>query len=538
MSDASILLAERSILSSNWLISKSDLSPAYLLAKQAANAEYQSILSSELAAKVLALQPASSSSDDDAQFQLEKRLVVSRSVPEGLEMTQEEWELAVLSVAVALLQSFVQLNWTGPSIPLSSLDIFPSSSFDSEVTAQDLDNSATSALSYLGEPAYHLSQNPTFIRLALILFSSFSAFSSSKLESAPWWSLRATRAHHQVLILTSPLPLPESIIPSAADLLTSSRLLPNDSTQRDLRAKLSLEIGLTYHLLLGADKEAGAWFVKAAKDESELEWELTGAMGRRTKFQQNDIGQLVVVARGRERDGWVPAKSSEEVGLEGGADEKPVESKPEAAQQTNQVPETLALNDDTLLEQTLFTSSGAPHPTTPATSLLQSIDPANHPPLHPLDQAHLLSFPLTQANLPSSTIATSQLTPFTALVLGSPQNWSIHTTALLLRSRAEAHRTRTVERSVLQLQALVDQIPLNEDGNAKGIANAKERLRYFWDLVVPSKWDLEKELAERLVSIGVLRSALEIYERLEMWNQVVQCYQARLLACTSESPRS
>lgn len=432
----------------------------------------------------------------------------------------------MLSVAIALLQSFVQLNWTGPSIPLTSLDLFSSStqSFSSEVTALDLDNSSNSALSYLGEPAYHLAQNPTFLRLALILFRSLASFKN--LESVPWWTLRAIRAHHQVLILTAPLPLPESALPAAIELLSSSRLLPNDASQRDLRAKLSLEIGLSYHLLLGSDKEASAWFIKAAKNESELEWELTGAMGRRTKFQQNDIGQLVVVARGREREGWVPATSSEEVGIEGGSEEKSSSSEiAAAAPSTAQVPETLALNDDTLLEQTLYTSSGTPHPTTPATSLLQTIDPANHPPLHPLDQTHLLSFPLIQANLPTSVISTSQTTPFTALVLSSPQNWSIHTTALLLRSRGEANRTRTVERSVLQLQALVDQIPLNEDSNAKGIANAQERLRFFWSLVVPSKWDLEKELAERLVSIGVLRSALEIYERLEMWNQVVSCYQ-------------
>lgn len=77
----------------------------------------------------------------------------------------------------------------------------------------------------------------------------------------------------------------------------------------------------------------------------------------------------------------------------------------------------------------------------------------------------------------------------------------------------------------MQLQALVDQIPLNEDGKQKGIAPAKERLRYFWSLVVPSRWDLEKELAERLGTMGVLRSAMEIYERLEMWDRVVLCHQ-------------
>ncbi|RKP33996.1 hypothetical protein BJ085DRAFT_21969, partial [Dimargaris cristalligena] len=38
-------------------------------------------------------------------------------------------------------------------------------------------------------------------------------------------------------------------------------------------------------------------------------------------------------------------------------------------------------------------------------------------------------------------------------------------------------------------------------------------------------WEMEKELAERFVSLGVFRSALEIYERLETWDEVISCYQ-------------
>jgi tetratricopeptide (TPR) repeat protein len=37
---------------------------------------------------------------------------------------------------------------------------------------------------------------------------------------------------------------------------------------------------------------------------------------------------------------------------------------------------------------------------------------------------------------------------------------------------------------------------------------------------------MEKELAQRYLSIGVIKSALEIFERLEMWEDVVKCYGA------------
>jgi tetratricopeptide (TPR) repeat protein len=57
-------------------------------------------------------------------------------------------------------------------------------------------------------------------------------------------------------------------------------------------------------------------------------------------------------------------------------------------------------------------------------------------------------------------------------------------------------------------------------------STAAERLKYFHDFELPSKWDLEKELANRFFSLGVVKSAMEIYERLEMWEEVVKCWQA------------
>ncbi|KAI0265886.1 hypothetical protein BC834DRAFT_969833 [Gloeopeniophorella convolvens] len=91
--------------------------------------------------------------------------------------------------------------------------------------------------------------------------------------------------------------------------------------------------------------------------------------------------------------------------------------------------------------------------------------------------------------------------------------------ALLLRSRLEAHRTRTVERATLQLQALVDQMPTADSA-------LPERLRFLHALPLPSKWELERELAQRFLALGVVKSALAIFERLEMWEEAVRCWQA------------
>jgi tetratricopeptide (TPR) repeat protein len=110
--------------------------------------------------------------------------------------------------------------------------------------------------------------------------------------------------------------------------------------------------------------------------------------------------------------------------------------------------------------------------------------------------------------------------PYVTRVLENPNNWMITTMGLLLRSRLECNKSRTVERSCLQLQALVDQWKLLDND-----ANFFERLDYFFFLLIPSKWELEKELGERYISIGVIRSSLEIFYRLEMWEMVINCHQ-------------
>jgi hypothetical protein len=82
-------------------------------------------------------------------------------------------------------------------------------------------------------------------------------------------------------------------------------------------------------------------------------------------------------------------------------------------------------------------------------------------------------------------LTTEEMFPFVTRVLENANNWMVHTTALLLRSRLESNKSRTVERSALQLQALVDQFDLKDEGSVE------ERLEWFYSLLVPAKWEME-----------------------------------------------
>lgn len=394
---------------------------------------------------------------------------------------EDEHEI-LLASAVALQHAFVQANWTGPDLEFTPAEVVAwitgTDSSDKDAMNTKLNAASMPYLTLLGEPAYHLAAHPALLLLSIRVLK-FLAEQKAAFVTLPWWRLRSHLVH--LALLDEAVPLDDEIVGDVGALIPSA-------PDADTAAMLSLELGLL-HFRLGQDKPANQAFLTAAR-ASGLEFELTGALGKRTKFQTQDFSQLLLLAESRKREGEEgnvpPSKGA---------------------------PEALALNDDTLLEETEYTT------TTRGSGTLSHLDPGNQPSLHPLDQALLLSLCLNQSNSsPAHGLTTQQMMPFVQRVVSHPVNWSVHTTALLLRSRLESNRSRTVERSALQLAALIDQMPTSD-------SEASERLQYFHQLPLPSKWEMEKELAKRYLSLGVIKSALDIFTRLEMWEDAVSCLQ-------------
>lgn len=466
---------EKAILESRW--NESILGPSWLLdlAKNAVNGAFRDVLTSAHARELFAVRQTTA----DAPLKDWFTIVPSSS------QTSEERECLHLIVAVALLHSFLQANWTGPDLDLKPTEILtiPSENAN-EVTDEILNSRSIAELAYGGEPAYHLAEVPVFLWLAKHLLG----FAFQHCPSAAWWKARAWTVHEHILDET--VAPPQGVVPRPQIFESAP----------DLTGRALLEEGLLNHIL-SQDRAAADLFVRAAK-ATQLEFELTGALGKRTKFQQTDITQLVLLAESRKREDTPANPQSSETAL--------------SSEPASTLPETLALNDDTLLEQTKFTSSSAAAPG----SRFGHIDPSSQPALDPLDQCILLAMCLNVKNTsPAHGLTAEQMAPYVNRVISHAQNWSVHTMALLLRSRLEAHRTRTVERSTLQLQALVDQMPTAD-------STVAERLAYIHELLLPSKWALQRELAQRYLSLGVTRSALEIFERLEMWEDVARCWQS------------
>ncbi|KAI1775874.1 hypothetical protein F4818DRAFT_390454 [Hypoxylon cercidicola] len=304
----------------------------------------------------------------------------------------------------------------------------------------------------------------------------------------------------------------------------------------------------TCHILLGNDAKART-ALQLATEISGFSYALSGALGKRTKFQEKNISQLVVLAKS--------------FALSDTNRQHP----------SNAAPVALPLNDDTLLEKIKFDKDQTNAPTPSVPPELQDLAPEDQPQLRPEDHIILL----TEATLrdtfsPADSLTAEEILPFAVRVIDDKStNWQIYTQALLVRSRIELNRSRTLERAVLQMQAVVDQVivdtqtsttsteksrsgqdepvaeskipsiqitPENQEGRSNTLqkptsflpapkpvesASPQERLRYVNTLSSPPRWHLESELAYAWTAVGSLISALEIFKRLRLWPEVALC---------------
>jgi len=544
------VLIQRHLLSLEPLPPTSDVPPTSStvrrLAEQLIAADFKSILLSEPAQTLLESSRRVSDYAPDLQDlwsspQLVDHVAGADASPSLDRVPSGDDQLINLIIAIACLHAFVQTNWTGPDLAVLPADVLPWMSSKSQTSSHDDKTDVTAMKSTLnealhsatipllakdGEPAYHLARAPTFLLFALRILERLDRQEEEAVESVAWWLLRANLVHQS--LLDEAVPLPEglterltvlverfpALFVNEDDQITSASSKESSSSSSDFIASLHLELGLAYHLI-GSDRLASTSFAAAGR-ASGLEWELTGALGKRTRFQVKDLSQLVLLARSRERGGK-GGTDAKEADVEVSKEENPADAEQAAPTAATTLPEALPLNDDTLLEETEFSRQQDPFLQSQLTDRLANLDPANQPALHPLDQSLLLSFCLSQHNTsPEHGLTASEMAPYLARVITHPRNWSVHTTALLLRARLESTRSRTVERSALQLQALIDQMPTSD-------SSTDERLKYFHQIPLPSRWEMENELARRYLGLGVVRSALEIFTRLEMWEEAVKC---------------
>lgn len=152
--------------------------------------------------------------------------------------------------------------------------------------------------------------------------------------------------------------------------------------------------------------------------------------------------------------------------------------------------------------------------------------------LHPVDQAIILALCLDVSNSnPVDGLTNEEMLPYIERVLALATNWMIHSTSLLERSWLEFERRKTMDRAMLQIQALIDQhttkltLMQSTYQSVEDSAPVQDRMRYLYSIVYPAQYELKRDLAVRYLRCQVFVSALNYFRELEMWDEVVTCYQ-------------
>ncbi|KAG4304805.1 hypothetical protein PORY_001858 [Pneumocystis oryctolagi] len=417
-----------------------------------------------------------------------------------------EGELTILLLGILSIHTFIQIHFTGPKPAFDSYILFPEK-WRTVLDKYNIEKNALKCLEIDNVYPYHLSQCPTFLLVSKVAFSSVFKYS----KTCFWWKARVDFIHQRIL--------DEPVATLYDSIFKNMEIMAKECEKHEyyVRAYYALELGLCLNYY-GRNSLSFDSIRNSAK-ETGLKWILTGVMGRRTKFQTFDTSQLVLIAKGDNNIN-------------------------EISKEIYKVPKTLDLNDDTLLETISFKPEKIVFSDScDNDSILKSLedtDPNNPPPLDSLDACILLALTLFIKNTnPNDGLTMEEIAPYTERVLKHPRNWTVHSMALFIRCRLEAKKGRTIERSILQLQVLVDQllddidstndIPKNvsflrKPASYEDSASVKERLLYVWQLLLLPRWALEEELANRYLSVGMIRSALEIFERLEIWEKIVICW--------------
>ncbi|KAK5445385.1 hypothetical protein LTS15_010166 [Exophiala xenobiotica] len=520
--------------------------------------------------------------------------------------------LSFMKIGYTALEAFLQANVTGPPLDFDPEGVvLPESYLDENL--KGLKEELFQYLAVDGSRPYPLTPYIELFWLAKVILSdptlAEAGFNGRRAR------FRLAFWHQKLLSEESPTLRDEMY--ADAEILEhqlASRLASDAASAQEHFVEFLIERAVvrTYY---GDDALARADLARAATIRN-FQFALTGALGKRTKFQDKETSQLVVLAKSGDTEDAEHSNAKDIQNADGQKSPQPDDpqydsSSIHATTTTSPSPSTTApnrpankssddgetnpsstkpanvlLNDDTLLEEISFhptsttTMTHAVPDTSSLPSSLSSLDPSNQPLLSPIDSIILLATASSISNTsPSDGLVREETLPYATRVLdGGSSNWQVYTQALLVRSRIEGYRARTAERGLLQLQALVDQViaetstspsasafqhangeksaapeqqhqqqpgkkqittflpkpqptttttTQSESSEADSMAaSVAERLKYVYQLSPPLRWELEAELAARWTHMGGLKTALEIYERLQMHAEVALCLAA------------
>ncbi|KAL8491911.1 hypothetical protein ACS0TY_023490 [Phlomoides rotata] len=442
--------------------------------------------------------------------------------------------LLVMAVGVAALLAFTQCNFTGPldNIPLMPLaelsthkdEIGCGDWMEWEVWAQkELMSVGSDLRAKFSDLQYLIFGKALLMKMKDLLFQG-SHSSIDGVRSMAWWLARAFILHQKLLDERSSFlyDLLQVYTKESFFLLgTLEKIKEYWSSNEDCSTILSLlhlEVGIL-ELYYGRVDASKVHFESAA-DVSNYNFFVSGALGFRTRHQVEPKAQLRLVS-----------------GASGGDFCSPVSH------------ESSSLDNPPLL-QSSETDEASDVFMTPRFVTDEKIsksaeqDDKSHAiaasPLKAVQQAVILAHcVLIEKNARNDELQKWEMAPYIEAVDSqSSTPFMLRCFCSLLRVRWESSRGRTKQRALMMMDQLVESVYNHSPGVA-------QRLHYCFAINMSPIPAVRKEYGDLLVSCGLTGEAIRIYENLELWDNLIYCYQLMdkkaaavelIKKCLSENP--
>lgn len=378
-------------------------------------------------------------------------------------------------IGVLALNIFIQANWTGPLVNIDEIGPF------AELFNSNLEKKALDFLESDGDEVYQLIKYPILLLVAhMILVRCYKKFALYTL--LPFLSVKCLSIYLHVIDEVK-----ESHLADFQLIFDDVESDENEVKQTVLRGVLAEYYMICFHLSLKCYKYPNArQCLDEVKRILQIEVSLTSALGKRTKFQEKEYAQLkVLVTKTNEDENAVVETNSDCNGHQ-------------------DFPVDILLDNDTLLPHIKFADEDT-------ISLSSKLSPAEH-------ACIVCECVYTQLTAPKDKLICEQMVAYVEGVLAAPKSWSTQLKALFLRCSTEMLSSRKMERALLQLESIVQTIN-------KPDPPFLNRLYYAQAVDLHPQWENERTHGRAAFAIGYTDTALEVFLRLKLWDEVISCYQ-------------
>jgi hypothetical protein len=236
-----------------------------------------------------------------------------------------------------------------------------------------------------------------------------------------------------------------------------------------------LKLEFSYYYIRYYKYKESEEHVEEAKNLFGLKIALTGRLGKKTKYQEDERPILVVESE------------SSTLNLNTEVKENPNTVKLDEDNPLLEVPD---ITDDTFLKSTELSL---------------------------YDQIYingLINY--LKKSLPDEDILREIIVTYANKSMSKSFDWLVYSKILLNKCQAEDKRTKTIERCLLQIQSLCEQY--NDRSPVP-----YERLKYYFAIDYPLIWNLKKIYAEAYMNFGAVMTAFEIFQEIEMYEECINC---------------